>query len=1030
MLTVHYGNGLEGLAARLAAVLREDPLPPLEAEWVVTSGNGMGRWLSLFLACELGVCSQVRFPLPGGFVWQVWRAALPELPETSAFSAPVLLWRIDALLGEGEPPADFAAYLRGGDGPRRFDLARELAELYDRYLIYRPDWIGAWEAGEGDDGVAQLWRRLAGQGGEHRARLWDRVRERLAQPLPLEGLPRRVMVFGLSSLAPLYWETLRLAAAHVDVQVFILNPCREYWGDIRSPKALAREERAGRGLHGEVGNPLLASWGRLGRDFLDMVLEADPVIEEAFAEPGEGSLLACLQSDILHLQDRSGEGGAKPADPMDCSVQVHVCHGPLRELEVLHDRLLALFEAEPGLTPDQVLVMTPDLPRYAPYIEAVFGPAPSERWIPYQVADAPLGEDAWVSAFLALLDLAGGRFAVTEVLALLDREPVRARFGLDGLDLETVRAWLREAGIRWGRDLAPEGAHSWRAGLDRLILGYALPGAGRRLFDGILPYDGVEGADGARTLGALATFAETVFDFDRWTAQDRPPAEWAQSLGEWAGRFLDDTAGALGPLRGQLGRMAEEAEAAGARMAVPFAVVRDHLRRVLGGAEGGRPFLAGGVTFAAMVPMRSVPAEVVCLIGLDDGVYPRQQRPAAFDRMAREPRRGDRSRREDDRYLFLEALLSARKVFYLSYVGRDIRDNAVMPPSVLVSELLDYVTGAYGASIVTEHPLQAFSRRYFDGSPGLFSYDAELASARRAGGRETPRPFAAEPLSAGATGGEVDFARLREFWRAPARFFCRWTLGLHLEEGEALLADREPFTLDGLERWQLGQQVLDLVRHGVEAEEALDILRNGTLPPALPGDLRYWRERREALRFSEHLDTLQKGVPGPSEFDLDIGPWRLCGSLDGLGPEGRLAYRYGKERPSDLLDLWLNHLVLQLVAGGHWSRLLSQDGLRELPPVPEPEARAQLGILLDLHGSGQGEPLPFFPKASRACARAFPSKGEGGAQAAALRAWAPDGEGDDPYVRLAFRDQEPLGARFRELALAVFGPLLAALGEG
>src|SRR5690606_9535507 len=121
----------------------------------------------------------------------------------------------------------------------------------------------------------------------------------------------------------------------------------------------------------------------------------------------------------------------------------------------------------------------------------------------------------------------------------------------------------------------------------------------------------------------------------------------------------------------------------------------------------------------------------------NDGDYPRPRAPAHFDLTENDYRPGDRSRRDDDRYLFLEALLSARERFYLSWVGRSVVDNAESPPSVLVAQLRDHLADVLHSEsgydnvleqLTTEHPLQGFSREYFrSASPEsrLFTYSRE-----------------------------------------------------------------------------------------------------------------------------------------------------------------------------------------------------------------------------------------------------------------------------------------------------------------
>ena len=528
MLTVHHSNRLEALADELARVTRAPLASALATEIVIVQSRGVARWLSLALAERTGVCANVRFPFPTAYGWELYRALCGEVPQQSPFDPEVLTWRIFGVLPELERTPEFEPVARyvAGDALRRYELAARLAQLYYEYLVYRPDWISTWEREPPPHWQGLLWRRLSAEAKvPHRAALHLRSLRALADGKAHPALPERVSVFGAPALPPALLELFAALARVADVHLFVPNPCREYWGDIVGEAQIARKEAAGSAdvSYLEAGNPLLASLGKQGRDFIDLLtaLEGDALGEAShFVEPGRSSLLASIQSDVLDLARPGGEAAPANVAADDVSVQVHSCHSAMREVEVLHDQLLALFSRTPGLQPSDVVVMTPDIATYAPYVEAVFGTA--EHRIPFNISDRGAEDESSLAAtFMALLGLPGSRYDVNRVLGILDEPAIRRRFGLTESDLDTVRDWVRESGIRWGIDAEHRGRfglpavheHTWRFGLDRLLLGYGLPAGGERLFAGVLPYDHVEGSLGA-VLGRFATFAESAIALD------------------------------------------------------------------------------------------------------------------------------------------------------------------------------------------------------------------------------------------------------------------------------------------------------------------------------------------------------------------------------------------------------------------------------------------------------------------------------------------------------------------------------------
>jgi exodeoxyribonuclease V gamma subunit len=1058
MLTIHHSNRLEALAGGLAAVMREPLATPLAGEIVVVQSRGVARWLSLKLADTNGVCANVRFPFPNAFAWSLYRELHPDLPEQSPYAPDVLVWRVLRLLARLELEPAFApvrAYVRG-DPLRRFELAQRLAPLYDEYLVYRPDWIRAWERGEQNDWQAGLWRRLAAEEETpHRATLHARlVRAVTRGELAADALPQRLSVFGAPALPPMLIELFTALGRRIEVHLFVQNPCGEFWGDIRDEAAIAKKALAGsaEASYLETGNRLLASLGKQGRDFFDLLagVDADAVQQtKTFVAPGRDSLLASIQSDLLELRERSADAPRVPVREPDPSLQINSCHSAMREVEVLHDRLLALFEAYPALEPSDVVVMTPDIETYAPYIDAVFGTATPR--IAYNVSDRSAESSSTLAAtFMALLALPGSRYEAHRVLGLLDEAVLRRRFGLGEGDVETVRRWVGEAQIRWGVDgdhrarfgVPGTHEHTWRFGLERLLLGYALPARNERLFDSVLPYDEVEGGLG-QVLGAFTSFAEAAIALDRDLAAPRSLSSWCDALQRILAGFFDpppDRAEELEGIRAAVAGLERECETARFEDAVPLAVIVETLRKRL--EAPGRAFLSGGVTFCAMVPMRSLPFEIVCMIGMNDRAYPRVRRRDGFDLMADDFRPGDRSRRDDDRYLFLESIVNARRALYISYTGRHIREDTVIPPSVLVSELLDYVAHGYEApgrdirkALVTEHPLQAFSPRYFDAKDErLYSYSEAFASAAANAGRGTRKTEAFLPAELPAPDpGErtIDLDTLVRFFRSPARHLIETRLKIRLETAEEELDSREPFELGGLPLYKLKERLLDL-RLRDEPHDGLALARaGGVLPHGRLGDVLFETQSDVVVGVAERARAVMpEALLEPHSFELASGQVTLTGELTAMSAGGMLIYRVAKANPNVRIAAWIRHLALNAFAPrdvAKISRCVAEDCVITLSPVDR--ARERLEELLDLYWTGMHRPLRFFPRT--ACE--FAKHGEVNYKVDVVwRGSYPEyrGEGTDPYFDLAFRGVEnPLDDEFVAIAKTIFGSMQSVMRE-
>lgn len=1083
---VIHGNRLEALRGLAVEWMRRHPLGPLENETILVQSNGISQWLKLALAADeardgTGIAAALDVTLPARFLWQAYRAVLGEaaVPPVSPFDKPRLVWRLMRLLPtllDASVFAPLARFLEGDDDLRkRHQLAERLADLFDQYQVYRADWLAAWAAGEDVLITARGEARPLAEGQRWQAALWRALRDDIAADLGevgltssraavhrrfLEacralgerpaGLPRRVIVFGISSLPAQTLEALAAMARFSQVLLCVHNPCRHYWADIIEHKDLLRAERKRQrrrpGMPADLAEtelhlhaqPLLAAWGKQGRDYLRLLDEFDeaqayrglfegealridlfdsPLEDEEDPEP---SLLRQLQDDILELRPLAESRERWPAvDPSrDRSLRFQVAHSALREVEILHDQLLAAFSEDPSLRPRDVLVMVPDVDQYAAAVQAVFGRLDPDdpRHIPFTLSDqASRHRLPLLIALEQLLRLPELRLSVSDLLDLLEVPALRARFGIPETALPTLRRWIEGAGIRWGLDARqrqslelPEGlsANTWAFGLRRLLLGYAVGSAAEGPWQGVEPYDDIGGLEAALA-GPLVSLIDTLEA--QWQALAEPcdVAGWGERLRDLlAACFLADADRdlmALTRLEQALEAWQESAEEAGLTEPLPLSVVREHWLAQVDEASLSQRFLAGAVNIATLMPMRAIPFRHVCLLGMNDADYPRVQRPLDIDLMAQDYRPGDRSRREDDRYLFLEALLSARDRLTISWVGRSIVDNTEQPPSVLLGQLRDHLARGWRLAgqekggeeeqegkalleaLTTEHPLQPFSIAYFkEGSP-LGTYAHEWRELHLPGG--DAEPAAAPALAPFRQESPLTLAQLGGFLKAPVQAFHTTRLKVFLETEALERLDHEPFELDGLDHWQLQHALIEASRAAVEAGEPFE--------PALEATLaRLEREGRLALGgFTERMrDALAE--PMPKLFEeyrqvLEAWPYPLAEPLgvsldlrealgDGPGLEdwlGELRANDAMERCRVLLTTsslvnkgryhwkhwlgpWVAHLAGQL-EGPMTTRLLSRAGGGTLAPLPAEEAHAHLMAIARAWHRGMQAPLPL-----------------------------------------------------------------------
>ena len=1132
---VLHSHRLENLRDVLVHWLRAHPLAPLENEVVLVQSNGMAQWLKAALAADpdpadplqasgLGICAGLEVVFPARFLWQAMRVVLGRdgVPATSPFDKGPLRWRLLRLLPELCRQPDFAPLQRflseDVEGRRQDQLAERLADLYDQYQVYRADWLNDWSAGRDvlRDGRGQsvdiaerdrwqplLWRaleadvRASGEPVIHRAALQARFVQTLREASrPPAGLPRRIVVWGMSTLPQPVLEGLAALGRHVQVILAVVNPCEHYWTDLLQLRPSRHPVRAGMALplpetlQAEQANPLLLAWGQQGRDYLSLLAEHDDAEAclarfraigqriDVFDEPREpDTLLTQLQAGIRTLEPPPATPSQRrPVRPDDRSLRFQVTHSRLREVEALHDHLLGLFAGQgvsgPPLRPQDVVVMVPDIRDYAPLIRAVFRQQP-ETTLPFDILDRPARGDLPLLAALEwLLRLPEARCTLAEVWDFLDVPAMRRAAGLEADQLPLLQRWCEAAGARWGLDAVhreawgvPSGLpqNTWRFALDRLLLGYA-SGQGEA-FAGIWPH----GELSALEAEVLGPFAQWLDRLTAWTARlraTRDVAGWTTELRALLDDFLLADSSDERWLVEQLGRALADwsAEAAQAPADLSLAVVREAWLGRLDEAGMSQRFLSGAIPIATLMPMRAIPFRVVCILGLNDGDFPRQRPAVDFDLMALNGQRraGDRSRRDDDRYLFLEAVLSAREQLYLSRVGRSARQNVPLPPSLLVAQLQDALARGWHAEdlppeqdvtgeqllaqLTDEHPLQPFSPRYFLPDSRLRTHAASWRAAL-----DTLAPAPAGTVTPVVREHPLDLATLARFLRNPVAAFYREQLGVTGLDRHEALPDHEPFVLDGLTRHGLRQRLMDALAASAEPDALGEVLarQQGSGQWPLAGFAARERQQLEAEADAiwQHAGDWLASAPLPAvsaAFTTVVNGVEVAlgDVVSGLRQDASgqpVLWHFTASRVRDaqgqlsrlhaLLLPWLQQLLLALDGRPMVCRVLTPEGVVTLPPpvAPAPHGRAILSAWME----GSRRPLPFELKTGLAWVMAERAGKSGDDLAAKIYEGSEQqaGAGTEPPLSWAHADYDALSAsgEFAELAQALLAPWVHAL---
>jgi exodeoxyribonuclease V gamma subunit len=1027
VLHVHRAEETRALVDAAAHVLTPAPADPFAPEVIAVPARGVERWIAQRLSHVLGdadggVCANVVFPSPLRLLDDAVAAASPEhAAAVEAWAPDRMVWPLLEVVGHCGAHEEWCRQLGvhlglvdGVENGRRWSVVRKLAALYASYGQSRPAMLRAWAGGADEDGTGDpLPDDLAWQ-----AELWRRLRARLDAPHPAElledtcatlvehpervDLPERFSVFGATRLAPARLQVLAALAQHRDVHLFVHHPSPALWAAVEQAPPVRHRRDDATVLH----HPLLRSLARDVRELQQLVRQVAPdaQVEHHPSPAPPDDLLGRLKADLA--ADRERPQGERPLiDAGDRSVQVHACHGQARQVEVLREVVLGLLEEHDDLEPRDILVMCPDIETFAPLIAASFGSAgesagddqhPAGR-LRVRLADRALRQTNPLLAVLGqLLELGGSRATATQVLDVAGATPVRRRFGFDDEDVETLRAWVHDAGVRWGLSSDHRAAWSlqalqqgtWRAGLDRVLLGTAMAADDDWLGEAI-PLE-VDSTD-VELAGRFAELLDRLEDAVAALQQPRTATGWVQLLEETVAALADVPPSDEWQVVQLQSELAEVAAAAGE---TAVQLTRGELVQLLEGRLAGRPsrasFRTGSLTVCTLVPMRSVPHRVVCLLGLDDGTFPRQGLRDGDDILLRDPWIGERDPRSEDRQLLLDAVLAAQDRLVITYNGADERTGAPVPPAVPLGELLDALdgtarttTGRVRDAITVQHPLQPFDPACFEPgtlqSSGPFSHDAGALAGARAvvAERAALPPLLSGPLPP-AAGDVVQLADLVRLLEHPARGFLRQRLGVALTSREEEPSDALPVELDPLEQWAIGDRLLQLRVRGTDVATCLQLeRRRGALPPGQLGANVLATLGPVVEQLLQACETERATAPRTVPVDVPLPDGRrLIGSVPGVHGDTLLALHYSNLAAKHRLRTWVHLLALATsrpdrpwTAAAVGRDAVNKGRVRRCLYRAPGDAAALLGQLIGLYDAGLREPLPLPVKCAAEYAR-------------------------------------------------------------
>jgi exodeoxyribonuclease V gamma subunit len=987
-------NQLSKLSQQLTENLQSAKTNVFDKNYIITQTEGINTWLKGNIAASLGIAANCSFNKPNDIVFLLQSLFVKDTQ--SSISADYLKWAIYRQLGDNEFVSRFpniANYYQNND-IKKIALAENVADLFDQYQMYRHKLIEEWNRQNAtnlvtNDWQQYIWIQLKSKTKnefQDKSSIINAIINALKEEHNVQLIKKKIPVlyfFGIAVITPFYLKLFNYLSQFIDIQFYLLNPApTSYWLEDLSEKQIAkisiRNKNAPSSLNYlNQGNALLVNWGNIVKESFALLFEEEQYINQyddsLSVEPTEPTtLLEKIKHDIFYnaVDDRNK---IKLSNIYDGSITINACFTQVREVEVLYNYLVELIDKrKEKLSARDIVVMVSDIDAYAPFIRAVFDNAPINARFPYSIADESISSgNNFFSALELLLNIDENSFKAEEIMELLESVYIRERFGID--DIDFIRGTVKAAGIKFGLngDVKDETRLvSWEYGLQRIILGICI--SGEPLYDTgnevLLPLDNCEGTDTVHLI-RFWNFIQVLKSNISKRHEKRTVTGWSEYLCNLVEAMVfeskeqeDEDYHQFIKYTEQLSLLTELED-----VEINFEVFRHSFLNILKVNKRTQAFSGKGITFCSLIPMRSIPFNVVAMLGMDFDKFPRRESPVSFSKIEEKRERGDRKIKDNDKHLFLENILSAQKYLYISYIGKSAKDASVIPPSSVVEELTNYIEQGVEIggekltnAIVKTHPLHGFSQQYFNGS-GLISYLKE--------------PQAFNLLKSKSVNSEnstivkdVNLEQLITFFKDPLKWFFNKKLKVYYREDEILLPETEVFNLDSLSSWVIKNDLLKMPES--EQDKYLEREKlSGNLPLKNIGKLLNIEMKDAVKEINEIIQEItQSKLNTPQNIHLNVDDLFLSGIVKSVYDENMISVCTSSKRNKNIIGAFIEYTALRaqnLPIDFHFFQFSKKADIQYFKlshaDYPETKAYSQLQFFIKAFVNTNDKLFSFYP---------------------------------------------------------------------
>jgi len=947
MFIVYKSNSLNTLLLEAYKIIQEKPLNNIfEKEIFVYDSKILFQYLNIFIAEKIGISANIKLYHPNDFIWKLFEIISPKKKLKNTFTHSMMIWKIMKIIDDKKI---FENYNKKEAKLQKFKFSFLMANIFEQYIFYRPNWINEWETEKNTSIIDQndiwqikLWIEIiknskkTHQYSYHFANLFYNFQKLFEEKkIQKKHLPSRCFIISSFALNPSYIRIFQNISTYINIYFLYVTPFKKnIFNFIQDNNIFLNQKKNKK----PCDNSLIKLWGQYEKIYaLYIIRSKEMKIINCFKENNNRNLLNSIKNDLLKKNINKKK---RFLISTDNSISINICFNKKNEIEILHKKLLIFFNKNSSIKPKDVVVTSFSIENYISSINSVFASENNKKQIPFFIANKfSKKTNIIISSFKKILNLANSRFHNEEILEFLDIPEIAKKFNLSEEEIKILYYWIEEANIRWAIDCKHKDylsfpknkQNTWLYGIEKLLLSYAMNDT-EKVWNNILSCSSINGSR-TEIIEKLIIFIKTLKKWQKKLSRSQYLIHWHSLSKDLINDFFfcsQKIEKSIKMIQKNWTEMINNNLSSGYLKKVSINIlIKNFFYKYY--FNNHQKFLPDVVNFCHPNAVCYIPFKIICIIGADHLSVPKINHLDKFNLLKKYPLIEDINIYQKYCYLFAQSISCAEQYFYISYVGYSIKDESKIYPSILIDQLLHYISSNFcfsgdcnlslqdNSKKIIKHLCKKYKIQYF--------YKKKYANPSTTENLQdvfkyTNRNINNKNILKRNSCTKINLKDLITFWKNPICYFFNVNLQIKVDIKKHAINTTEPFSVNQEDSFKIKNILLNKI---INNQDTMELFKKYMLSGKLPYDFFgkiFWNQKLKEMTMIAKEVMKYRISKEEKKINLKIEKYQIDGILSEIQTTGLLRWKPNTINFSDRITLWLEHLIYSLLGGCGESRII------------------------------------------------------------------------------------------------------------